>query len=97
MQLALFPPNLPGPLKQALGVLEALPGGLKALESAPAEGDFWMRLATQLQGLEQVAGALPQDQDAEALAAWGGGGGGGGGGRGGGGGGGGGRAGGGGG
>jgi flagellar hook-length control protein FliK len=70
MQLALFPPNLPGPLKQALGVLEALPGGLKALESAPAEGDFWMRLATQLQGLEQVAGALPQDQDAEALAAW---------------------------
>jgi flagellar hook-length control protein FliK len=70
MQLAPFPPNLPGPLKQVLGDLEVLPDGFRGLESAPAEGDFWMRLATHLQGLEQVAEALPADMDAEALAAW---------------------------
>lgn len=67
MQLAAFPMTLPGPLMQALGDLDAMPDGARALGE---QGDFWMRLALHLQGLEQVAEALPEELDAEALAAW---------------------------
>ncbi|WP_155999670.1 flagellar hook-length control protein FliK [Thioalkalivibrio sulfidiphilus] len=67
MQLAAFPMNLPGPLMQALGDLDAMPDGARALGE---QGDFWMRLAIHLQGLEQVAEALPEELDAEGLAAW---------------------------
>lgn len=70
MQLAQFPSNLPMPLMQALRDLEASTHGLSGLDPAAGGGDFWMRLAAHLQGLEAVAGALPDDLDAESLAAW---------------------------
>ncbi|MFN2349644.1 MAG: flagellar hook-length control protein FliK [Thioalkalivibrio sp.] len=69
MQLAALPLNLPGPLMQALGDLDGLPEAMQGLGEG-AEGDFWMRLAAHLQNLEGVAEALPEDMDAEALAAW---------------------------
>lgn len=70
MQLANFPLNLPVPLMQALGDLEGLQTGLQGLSPGSGEGEFWMRLAVHLQSLDEVARALPEDVDAEALAAW---------------------------
>lgn len=70
MQTASFSFNLPAPLLQALAGLESPVDGLPALELPVGEHDFWMRLAEHLQGLEALADALPEDLDAERLAAW---------------------------
>jgi flagellar hook-length control protein FliK len=66
MQASATPLNLPSGLLQALGELNVLPDG----PPDAAGGDFWMRLAAQLEQLEEVAGALPQEMDTDHLAAW---------------------------
>ena len=66
MQASATPLNLPSGLLQALGDLNILPDG----PPDTAGGDFWTRLAAQLEKMEEVAGALPQEMDADHLAAW---------------------------
>jgi len=66
MQASATPLNLPSGLLQALGDLNILPDG----PPDAAGGDFWTRLAAQLEQMEEVAGALPQEMDADHLAAW---------------------------
>jgi flagellar hook-length control protein FliK len=66
MQASATPLNLPSGLLQALGDLNILPDG----PPDAAGGDFWKRLAAQLEHLEEVTGALPQEMDADHLAAW---------------------------
>ena len=66
MQASATPLNLPSGLLQALGDLNILPDG----PPDAAGGAFWKRLAAQLEQLEEVAGALPQEMDADHLAAW---------------------------
>jgi len=66
MQASATPLNLPSGLLQALGDLNVLPDG----PPDAAGGDFWQRLAVQLEQLEAVAGALPREMDTDHLAAW---------------------------
>ncbi len=66
MQASATPLNLPSGLLQALGDLNILPDG----PPDAAGGDFWKRLAAQLEQMEAVAGALPQEMNADHLAAW---------------------------
>ncbi|MFO8154374.1 flagellar hook-length control protein FliK [Thioalkalivibrio sp.] len=63
MQTSALPTNLPSQLLQALDDLGVAPQGR---DGAPG-GDFWTRLAAQLEQLEAVAAALPEDVSVEDL------------------------------
>ncbi|MBS0002563.1 MAG: hypothetical protein KFF45_05765, partial [Thioalkalivibrio sp.] len=63
MQTSALPTNLPSQLRQALDDLGAAPQG----QDGAAGGDFWTRLAAQLEQLEAVAAALPEDVSIEDL------------------------------
>jgi len=66
MQTSALPLNLPSQLTQALNELDVAPQG----HGQTAGGDFWLRLAAQLEGLEEVVAVLPEDVTADDLASW---------------------------
>lgn len=66
MQTSALPTNLPSQLLQVLNELDVAPQG----PGQPVGGDFWLRLAAQLEGLEEVAAVLPEDVTVDDLASW---------------------------
>ncbi len=66
MQTSALPLNLPSRLAQVLNELDVAPQG----HGQAAGGDFWLRLAAQLEGLEEVAAVLPADVTVDDLASW---------------------------
>jgi hypothetical protein len=66
MQTSALPANLPSQLLQVLNELDVAPHA----HGQPAGGDFWLRLATQLETLEEVAAVLPEDVSVGDLASW---------------------------
>jgi hypothetical protein len=66
MQTSALPANLPSQLLQVLNELDVAPHG----HGQTTGGDFWLRLATQLETLEEVAAVLPEDVTVGDLASW---------------------------
>lgn len=66
MQTTLAPTSLPAQLLQALTEIEVAP----QRPGQAAGGEFWLRLAAQLEQLEPVAAVLPGDLNVDHLANW---------------------------
>lgn len=66
MQTSALPLNLPSRLAQVLNELDVTPEG----QDQTAGGDFWLRLAAHLEGIEEVAAVLPEDVTVDDLASW---------------------------
>ncbi len=64
MQTSALPTNLPAQLLQALNDLEVAPQG----DEGASGSDFWARLAAQLEQVEAVAAALPEEISVDDLA-----------------------------